>query len=93
MRTTANSQVPGFKDSDTYKEVVARGARGLGIICGIDDLQFVVSGGVVIDSPLQGVEPWTLGAYVNEIGGQAARGKKAFGLCLLDDGAEEQEVC
>lgn len=94
VRTTTNVQVPGFTDDDTYSEVVERGARGLAIKTDIDELQLVVSGGVVNDCPLQGEEQWTLGRYVEEIGGQAVRGKKTFGIYLpVDEDEEVEEVC
>ena len=89
VSTTTNVQVPGFTDDDTYSEVVERGARDLAIKTDIDELQLAVSGGVVNDCPLQGEEQWTLGRYVEEIGGQAVRGKKTgkktFGIYLPVD--------
>lgn len=91
LRTSANIQVPGFSDCDTYSDVVARGAQGLGITANIENLQLVVSGGVVNDSPLQGGESWTLGGYVKEMGGQAVRGKKTFGIHVMDS-ADEDDI-
>ena len=44
----------------TYDEVVERGARGLGIN-NLENLQFVVSGGVVKNTPYENGEEWTLG--------------------------------
>ena len=94
VRTTTNVQIPGFKDEDTYDEVVERGARGLGIT-NLENLQFVVSGGVVKDTPCENGEEWTLGGYVEGIGGQNVRGKKTFGLFVpnSDEEGEEEEVC
>lgn len=91
MRTTTNVQVPGFRNNDTYEDVVERGARGLGLT-NLDNVQFVVSGGIVHNTPFEDGEPWTLGRYVEGIGGQAVRGKKTFGLLVLDSD-EEDEVC
>ena len=70
IRTTTNVQVPGFRDADTYAELVEKSARGLGVksVCNV---QFVVSGGIVQDTPLDDGEPWTLGGYVQGIGGQS----------------------
>jgi len=68
-----------FKDGDTYTEVVEKSARGLGLQR-MSNLQFVVSGGIVKDTPLDDGESWTLGGYVEGIGGQNVRGKKIFGI-------------
>ena len=84
--------IPGFRDDDTYDEVVEKGARGLGLK-NLENLQFVVSGGVVNDAPLDGGEKWTLGGYVEGIGGQAVRGKKTFGLLVMENDDEDDEVC
>ena len=49
--TTTNVQIPGFKDCDTYDEVIEKGTQGLGL-SSTQNLQSVVSGGIVKDSPL-----------------------------------------
>ena len=93
VRTTTNVQIPGFRDEDSYDEVVERGARGLGLK-NLENLQFVVSGGVVKNTPSESGEEWTLGGYIEGIGGQNVRGKKTFGLFVpdSDDEGEEEEV-
>ncbi len=90
-RTTAPVQVAGFSDSDSYQSVVAKGARGLGIK-DIDpkNLALIVSNGLVLDSPIHGQNPWTLGDYVEEFGGVKIRSKKSFGILIE---SEEEEVC
>ena len=91
MRTTSNVQVPGFCDGYSYLDVVERGARGLGIQTqDIKNLKLVVSGGLVCDTPLEDGKPWTLGQYVCEIGGQAARGKKTFGIHAPESDNEDE---
>ena len=57
----------------------------------MSNLQFVVSGGIVKDTPLDDGESWTLGGYVEGIGGQNVRGKKTFGICVPDSDEEENE--
>ena len=76
-----------------YTEVVEKGACGPGLQC-MSNLQFVVSGGIVKDTPLDGGESWTLGGYVEGIGGQNVRGKKTFGIYVpdSDDKEDEEEV-
>ena len=90
-RTTGNFQISGFSDDNTYQEVVAQGARGLKINADTADLHLVVSGGLVMDDPLQDGKPWTLGGYVQEIGGVSARGKKTFGIYIPLDVEEDDE--
>ena len=70
--------------------MVEKGARGPGLK-NVRDVQFVVSGGVVQDVPLDDVNPWTLGHYVEGIGGQNVRGKKTFGLYVPDSEDEEPD--
>ena len=91
-RSTANVQIPGFTDSNTYKELLAKGSRGLGIDASITDLQLIVSGGLVNDIPLHQGEPWSLGAYIQEIGGVSVRAKKTFGIYNVLDDDDEQSV-
>ena len=50
-------QIPGFTDSDVYADVVAKGAKGLGIEDPTDNLRLIVSSGLVMDSPLSS-GPW-----------------------------------
>ena len=50
----------GFTDADTHKEVLTKGAMGLGIECDISELSLVCSNGIVPDLPILGKE-WTLG--------------------------------
>ena len=76
-------QVPGFEDSHSYSDVVDRACRALGIeeSCTVN-AQLIVSGGLVKNCALDNGENWSLGGYVQEIGGKAARGKKTFGVCV-----------
>lgn len=90
--STPKVQVPGFTDEDTYKEVVQKGAQGLGTI-NYKDLQFLVSSGVVNNTPLANGEHWSLGGYVEGIRGQTARGKKLFGLYVPYSDEEDDKVC
>ena len=89
--TTKNVKIPQFKDYDTYDEVIEKGVRGLGLNS-TQNLQFVVSGGIVKDSPLNNGDQWTLGGYVEGIGGQNVRGKKTFGLFVPDSDDEDRKV-
>ena len=51
----------------------------------------MVSGGIVKDSPLNDGDQWTLGGYVEGIGGQNVRGKKTFGLFVPDSDDEDRD--
>lgn len=46
-------------------------------------LQFVVSGGIVKATLLDDGNPWTLGAYMEGIGGQSVRGGKRLEFLFL----------
>ena len=81
-------QISGFTDDNTYQEVVAQGARGLTIKADPADLHLIVSGGLVMDDTLQDGKPWTLGGYVQEIGGSARC--KTFGIYIPLDVEEEE---
>lgn len=76
----------------TYLETVTKGAKGLGITKDPVSLSLIVSNGLVKDSKLTGGKDWTLGAYVEEIGGPAARSKKTFGLFVPSDTDEGEDI-
>ena len=75
-------QVPGFSNDNQYLEVVAKGAKGLGLTASPERLSLIVSNGLIRDAPLPSGFPWTLGNYVNEFGGVQARGKRTFGIYM-----------
>ena len=83
-------QVPGFSNDDQYLEVVAKGAKGLGITISPDRLSLIVSNGLIRDAPLPSGVPWTLGNYVKEFGGVQARGKRTFGIFMPYDVDDEE---
>ena len=90
-KTSGSIQVSGFTNADTYKDVIERSMKGLSISSLHANLELVVSGGIVRDTPLEHGEPWTLGGYVDEIGGSSVRGKKCFGIYVPIDTEEEEE--
>ena len=83
-------QVPGFSNGDTYREVLAKGAHGLGLTTSPERLSLIVSNGLIRDAPLPSGCPWTLGNYVSEFGGVQARGKRTFGIYMPYDVADEE---
>ena len=83
-------QVPGFSNDDQYLEVVAKGAKGLGLTASPERLSLIVSNGLIRDAPLPSGLPWTLGNYVNEFGGVQARGKRTFGIYMSCDVVDEE---
>ncbi len=80
-------------DEHSYQEVVERGAKGLNVRANPAELLLVVSSGLVVDAPLHDGNAWTLGGYVQEVGGVSARCKKTFGIYLPVDDEEEHSVC
>ena len=83
-------QVPGFSNADTHKEVIIKGANGLGIEASPERFSLIISNGLVLDSPLPSGLPWNLGNYTNEFGGVQARGKRTFGIFMPYDVADEE---
>lgn len=83
-------QIPGFCNSDVYQEVVAKGAKGLGITAPMESLSLIVSNGLVRDVSLPSGKPWTLGNYTQEFGGVQARGKRTFGIFMQMQGDAEK---
>ena len=73
-------QIPGFTDKDTHKEVIMKGAKGLGIDSPVHQLSLLISNCLVKDVSLPSGESWTLGNYTAEFGGPQARGKRTFGI-------------
>jgi hypothetical protein len=89
-KTTPNTQVIGFTDGDTHQYVLVKGARGLGIKCGVDDLAIICSGGLVPNLEIDS-QPWTLGEYIKLNGGSLNRSKKLWGIYIPFDVDEESE--
>ena len=84
-KTTANIQVVGFTDNDTYEEVLYKGATGLDIKCDIANLSLVCSNGIVHNTLIL-EKTWTLGEFIHQNGGTVNRSKKVWGvLCPVDD--------
>ena len=75
-------QVTGFCNDDNYNDVVRKGAKGMSITHPPDNLQFIVSNGLVANGPLQSGKPWTLGNFIEELGGTQAKSKRTFGVCV-----------
>ena len=73
-------QIPGFSDSDTHEDVIAKGAKGLGITVPSNQLSLLISSSLVKNTPLPSGKLWTLGNYIQEFGGVQARGKRTFGI-------------
>ena len=91
MTPPGKVQVPGFCNTDTYQEIIAKGAQGLGIHAPTERLSLMVSNGLVRDAPLPGGQQWTLGNYTEEFGGVQARGKHTFGIFVSIEVGEEKE--
>ena len=90
-KTTPNTAVIGFLDSDTYEDVIAKAAKSLDIHCDLSMLSLICSGGLVPDSPI-GDEPWTLGRYIYYHGGSLNRGKKVWGINIPYDDDDERNT-
>ena len=82
MMPPGKIQVPGFCSNDSYNDVVRKGAKGLSITHPPDKLQFIVSNDLVTNGLLQDGKPWTLGNFIEELGGAQAKSKRTFGVCV-----------
>lgn len=91
MMPPGKVQVPGFCNTDVHRDVITKGASGLGIDTSPDQLTLIVSNGLIRDAPLPSGQQWTLGNYVDEFGGVQARGKRTFGILVPVDEEEEEE--
>lgn len=80
-KTTTNVQVVGFTDADAHKDVLAKGAKGLGIECGTEIL-LVCSNGIVLDMPILGKQ-WTLGEFIQQNGGVLQIEVRKYGECFV----------
>ena len=76
-------QIPGSTDKDTHKEVIMKGAKGLGIDSPVHQLSLLISNYLVKDVSLPSGKSWTLGNYTAEFGGPQARGKRTFGFGIF----------
>lgn len=89
-KTTTNTQVIGFTDTDTHHDVLTKGARGLEIKCNVDELSLICSGGLVPNIPI-GDQPWKLGKYIKLNGGTVTRSKKLWGIYIPTDVDDQLE--
>ena len=83
-------QIPGFRNTDSHRDVIVKGAKGLGVEASPDDLFLIVSNGMIRDAPLTSGQPWTLGGYTKEFGGVQVRGKRTFGIYIPELEDEEE---
>ena len=80
--------MPGFCNSDLHQDVIAKGAKGLGITVSSENLSLIVSNGLIRDIRLPSGKPWTLGGYIKEFGGVQARSKRTFGIFMAFEDEE-----
>ena len=84
-------QIPGFSDENSHQDVISRAARGLEINTSIDSLSLMMSNGLVKNTLLSNGKPWTLGGFVEELGGAQVRGKRTFGVCVPKELCSDEE--
>ena len=84
-------QIPGFSDDNSHHDVISRAARGLEIKTSLDSLSLMMSNGLVKNTPLSNGKPWTLGGFVDELGGAQVRGKRTFGVCVPEELSSDEE--
>ena len=78
-------RVSGLLGSDNYDAILTKAATGLGVhtTCSSEAGCCLVLGSVrVLNCPLQSGQSWTLGAYLDELGGSK---KMILGIYLPDD--------
>lgn len=78
-KTTTNTQIIGFTESDSYQNVLTKASKGLGLHCKLSLLQLMCSGGMIPESPIED-RPWTLGRFIKHNGGVQNRSKKVWGV-------------
>ena len=62
-------QIPSFTDKDTHREVIVKGAQGLGIESSTHQLSLLISNCLVKDISLPSGKSWILGNYTAEFRG------------------------
>jgi hypothetical protein len=85
-------RVSGLLGSDNYDAILTKAATGLGVntTCSSEAGCCIVLGSAkVLNCPLQNGLPWTLGAYLDELGGSK---KLILGIYLPDD-VSDFEMC
>lgn len=75
-------QVTGFRNSDSYSDVIRKAVEGLDIKSSPEKLKLIVSGGLVRNTHFQDGSEWNLGGFIKAIGGAQLRNKKTFGICV-----------
>ena len=91
-KTTTNTQVVGFSESDSYADVLMKASGGLSIKCDLKELRLICSGGLVKDSEING-QPWSLGQYIIQIGGNQNRSKRVWGVYIPTGFDEAEPSC
>ena len=76
-KTTPNIQIVGFSNDNSYQDVLSRAANGLGLKYDPTLLRLLCSGGVIPDAPI-GINPWSLGEFIKQNGGNQNRSKKSW---------------
>ena len=74
QRTGYNFRQSGFKDDDTYEQVLRKAATPL-LQSKVDyeNCHLIMSNARVVNLPLQSGKAWTLGGYLRELGGSKRR--------------------
>ena len=86
-------QVLGFSNADTYKEVIIKGANGLGMEASPARLSLIISNRLVLDSPLSSGLAWNLGNYTKSLVGCRLEERELLAYsCLMMLLMKKQEV-
>eukprot|EP00731_Ephydatia_muelleri_P012886 Em0007g196a len=62
-------RVSGFRSTDTYKDTLRKATSSFDDAAQADAGTLIISMGRVANCPLQNGKPWTLGGYLDELGG------------------------
>ena len=62
-------RVSGFRSTDTYKDTLRKATSSFDDAAHTDAGTLIISMGRVANCPLQNGKPWTLGGYLDELGG------------------------
>ncbi|KAL5517275.1 hypothetical protein EMCRGX_G002789 [Ephydatia muelleri] len=81
-------RVSGFRSTDTYKDTLQKATSSFDDAAQADAGTLIISMGRVANCPLQNGKPWTLGGYLDELGGSR---RITIGVYLPNDTSSDEQ--